>query len=271
MVTIEEIRKIAQPPEKMQEEFQNFPYIGRILRRISPHFTKFFVEHNITPNQVTDLSILLVIVGGFLFVFGDYYLMLIGCVFYLFWLLFDYVDGEIARVTNLETIGGHYLEGVHHSFECCFFAFFGIGLFKMLGNIAFAFFGFTVSLFIGMGKCFVFSRTLALLRMPPSNETKHRKEKQYTKYVNPLRKKQFVIKTVYRLYVRIRRFFLFNYIHLIIICILIFELLLPIKIICVIYGIPLTILSAYFFFCGFGWIFRESIGGITNYIYLTKD
>lgn len=43
------------------------------------------------------------------------------------------------------------------------------------------------------------------------------------------------------------------------ICILILELFCPIKLICVIYGIPLTILSVYFFFCEFGWIFRASI------------
>jgi len=78
----------------------------RALRKISPYFTKFFVEHNVTANQVTALSILFVIIGSSLFVFGNYYLMLVGCVFYLFWLLFDFVDGEIARVTDLKTVGG---------------------------------------------------------------------------------------------------------------------------------------------------------------------
>lgn len=265
MVTIQEIREIAQPPEKMRQEIKDYPLIGHLLRRISPYFTKLFVEHNITPNKVTALSILFVIVGGLLFVFGDYYLMLIGCVFYLFWLLFDRVDGEVARVANLKTVGGLYLEGIHHSLDCCFFAFFGIGLYKMLGSIAFAFFGFIVALFLSIGKCFMFSREIAM-----KEGTK--KEKRYAKFVNPLRKKRSVTGTIYRsVYIKIRYFFHFGYIHLILICILIFELLSPIKTICVIYGMPLTVLSVYFLFCGFGWIFRASIGGITNYIYLMKD
>jgi len=265
LVTIGDIRKIAQPPEKMRQEIKDYPFIGHLLRRISPYFTKFFVEHNITPNQVTALSILFVIVGSLLFVFGDYYLMLIGCVFYLFWLLLDRVDGEIARVTNLKTIGGLYLENVHHSLDCCFFAFFGIGLYKMLGSIAFVYFGFTFALFLSIGECFMFSRVIA-------RKEGIEKGKRYAKYVNPLRKKRSLIGTIYRsIYVKIRYLFHFSYIHMILICILTFELLSPIKSICVIYGIPLTVLSAYFFFCGFGWIFRVSIGGITNYVYLMKD
>jgi phosphatidylglycerophosphate synthase len=264
LVTIEEIRKIAQPPEKMREEIKDYPFISPLFRRVSPYFTKFFVEHNVTANQVTALSILFAIAGDLLFVFGDYYLMLIGCVFCLFWQLLDFVDGEIARVTNLKTIGGLYLENVHHSFDSCFFAFFGIGLYKMLGNMAFAYFGFTITLFLCLGKCFMFSREIA-------RKEGIKKEKRYAKYVNPLRKKRSLIGTIYRsIYIKIRYLFHFSYIYPILTCILVFELLSPIKSICVIYGIPLTVLSAYFFFCGFGWIFRVSIGGITNYVYLMK-
>jgi len=185
--------------------------------------------------------------------------------FYLFWQLLDFVDGEIARVTNSRTTGGLYLENVHHSFDSCFFAFFGIGLYKMLGSIAFAYFGFTVTLFLCLGKCFMFSRVIAMKECI-------KKEKRYAKFVNPLRKSRSVIGTIYRIiYIKIRYLFHFSYIHLILICILVFELLSPIKTICVIYGMPLTVLSLYFLFCGFGWIFRASIAGITNYIYLVKD
>jgi phosphatidylglycerophosphate synthase len=265
LVTIDEIRKIAQPPEKMRQEIKDYPYVSPFFRRISPYFTKFFVEHNVTANQVTALSILFVIVGGLLFVFGDYYLMLIGCLFYLLWQLLDFVDGEIARVTNLKTIGGLYLENVHHSFDSCFFAFFGIGLYKMLGSIAFAYFGFVITLFLYLGKCFMFSRVIAM-------KEGIQKEKRYAKYVNPLRKRRSFIGTIYRsVYIKIRYLFHFSYIYPILMCILVFELLLPTKLAFVVFNIPLTVLSAYFFFCGFAWIFRVSVASITNYVYLMKD
>jgi phosphatidylglycerophosphate synthase len=264
-VTIEEIRRIGQPLEKMREMVKNYPYVGPAFRKISPYFTRFFIERNVTANQVSALSILLVIVGGLLFTFGDYYLMLIGCVFYIFWLLFDRVDGEIARVTNSETIRGLYLEGVAHSFDSCFFAFFGIGLHKMLGSMIFLFFGFTVALFLYIGKCFMYSREAA-------RKEGIRKKKRYAEYVNPLRKKRSFTGTIYRsIYVKVRYFFHFDYIYFILICILLFELLSPVKLICTIWRIPLTVLSAYFFFSGFGWIFRASIGGVTNYVYLVRD
>jgi len=265
LVTIEEIRKIAQPLGKMQEENKDYPYVSHFFRRISPYFTRFFVEHGITANQVTALSIVFAIIGGFLFLYSGYYSMLIGCVFYLFWEFLDFVDGEVARVTNSETTGGSYLENVHHSLDSCFFAFFGIGLYKMLGSITFAFFGLIVALFLSIGKCFMFSREIAM-------KTSIKKENRHVKYVNPLRKNQSFAGSIYRsIYIKIRYFFHFNYIYPILICILVFDLVSPINLICVVYGIPLTILSAYFFFCGIGWIFRASIGGITNYIYLMKD
>ena len=81
MVTIEEIRDIAQSPEKMRQEIKDYPYVNPLFRRISPYFTKFFVEHNMSANQISAVSIVFSIVGGLLFMFGDYYLMLIGCLF----------------------------------------------------------------------------------------------------------------------------------------------------------------------------------------------
>ena len=265
MVTIEKIREIAQPPKKMRQEIKDYPYVSPLFRRISPYFTKFFVEHNMSANQITAVSIVFSIVGGLLFMFGDYYLMLIGCLFYLFWQLLDFVDGEMARVTHSKTTGGLYLENVHHSFDSCFFAFFGIGLYKMLGNIVFAYFGFMVTLFLCLGKCFMFSRVIAM-------KEHIKKEKRYAKYVNPLRKSRSVIGTIYRsIYIKIRYLFHFSYIYPILTCILVFELISPIKSLFVVYSIPLTFLSTYFFFCGFAWIFRVSVAGITNYVYLMKD
>lgn len=151
MVTVEEIKKIGQwgAREHMLEEARTFPYAGHVLRRISPYFTKFFIEHNVRANQVSSCSIILGIVGNLMFIFGDYYLMLIGCILYQFWNILDLVDGEIARVTNAKTLGGKYLETINMAItECGFIACLGVGLSKILDNGNFIFWGLIFALFI---------------------------------------------------------------------------------------------------------------------------
>jgi len=253
LVTIDEIRQIGQPPEKMRD----LNAYERALRKISPHFTKFFVEHNVTANQVTALSILFVIIGSFLFVFGNYYLMLIGCVFYLFWLLFDFVDGEIARVTDLKTVGGAYLENVHHILFSCFLAGLGVGLHKKLENIIYVFFGFTFALCIFL--LHSFNRSRKDLRKEDS-------------YVFPLMKKRSITGGIYRsIYRKFRLLFVHIYTPPIMIGLLIFELLSPIKFSYTTHGVTLNVLSTYFFLYGFDWTARTIISAITNYKYLMKD
>ena len=98
-------------------------------------------------------------VGGLLFVFGDYYSMLIGCiVFYQLWNLFDCVDGEVARVTGNMSLGGRYLEGIHNAIiESGFMACFGVGIFRMSGIIV----CFYLSFIFALSMCLVnnFNRT----------------------------------------------------------------------------------------------------------------
>ena len=258
LVTIDEIRKIGQPPEKMRKN----SYV-RTVRKVSPYFTKFFVEHQISANQVSSFSTLFGIVGGLLFSFGNYYLMLIGCVFYQFRHLFDCVDGEVARVTNTKSIGGLYLEGIHDSIvESCFLACFGIGLYKMRESTVFVFFGFTFALLVCLVHVFNKSRKLV-------GKEFGKKERPY---VFPLMKKQSVAGRIYRsVYRKVRLLFLFKHAHLILVAVIVFELVFPIKLSYVIYGVTLTCLSAYCFLYGFDWMARAIISSITNYRYLMRD
>ena len=244
----------------MQEEFKNYPFMGHVLRRISPYFTKFFVEHNITANKITTLSILYGIIGGLLFLSGNYFMMLIGCVFYSFWNLFDCVDGEVARVTNVKTYGGAYLEGIHDPIiESCCLACFGIGLHRALENTVFVFFGFTFALCICLVEVFNKSRRLV--------ESKLGKKKE--SYVFPLMKKKSVTGRIYRsVYRKVRLLFLFPHAYLVLVCILIFEIFSPIKLSYTIHRVTLNILSTYFLLYGFDWTARTIISSVTNYTYL---
>jgi phosphatidylglycerophosphate synthase len=256
LVTIDDIRRIGQPPEKMRKNL----YV-RFLRKISPYFTRFFVEHKISANQVSFFSVLLGIVGDPLFVFGNYPLMLLGCVFFQFHHLFDCVDGEIARVTDDITLGGHYLEGIHNAvLESGFMACFGIGLFKMLGSTAFLYLGFIFALSTSLLHHFNRTRKWVIEGLGKKKE-----------YVFPLMRKQSILGRIHKsIYGKVRLLFLFHNAYLILASILLFEMLSPIKLSYTIYGLPLSPLSLYFLLYGIDWLTRTVISSATNYRYLMR-
>lgn len=255
MVTIDEIRRIGQPPEKIREENS----YGCVLRKVSPYLVKFFVEHNISANQISLFGILLGVIGSFLFVFGNPYLMLIGCLLNQLRHLFDRVDGEVARVTNSKTVGGAYLERIQGTIVNTFlFVYLGIGLYMMLGNIVFILFGFTFALFASLGGNISKSGELVMEKF---NEKP---------YVSSLAKKHCTTGRIYRIERKTRTFFMGATVYLVLAGIVIFELVSPIKLSCTIHGVTLTVLSAYFFLCGFESIARTIIPGITLYRYFMR-
>ena len=246
----------------MAEEARIYPYMGHVLRKITPYFTKFFIESRVSANQVSLFSILFGVVGGFSLVSGDYYLMLVGCiVFYQLWNLFDCVDGEVARVTKDMSLGGRYLEGIHNPIiESGFVACFGIGLFRMLGGMIFLYSGFIFALSI----CLLhdFNRTRKWITVSLG-----RKEV----YVSPLMGKVSIIGRFYRgLYRKVRLLFLLPNSWLILAGILVFQMLFPIKISYTLHGVTLNLLSAYFLLYGFDWLIRTVVSGATNYRYLMR-
>lgn len=264
LVTIDEIRRIAQLDhhEKMLEEARNQPYVGHILRKVSPYFTKFFIEHNVSANQVSLISLLFGAVGGLLFVFGNHYLMLIGCIVFLqLWNLLDCVDGEVARVTNDLSLGGQYLEEIHNPIvEPSFVACFGIGLYGMLGNMIFVYLSFV----FGVSICLVHGFNRARRWIVEGLE------KEDT-YVFPLMKKGSFAGRSYRgLYRKVRLLFLLVNGYLILTGILVLELVSPIKVSYAVYGVTLNLLSAYFFLYGFDWLVRTIVSAAANYRYLMR-
>jgi len=264
LVTIDEIKQIAQlnHNEKMLEEARNYPYVGHVLRRVSPYLTKLFVESKVSANQVTSLSILFGIAGDLSFVFGNYSLMALGCiVFHQLWNLFDCVDGEVARVTTDITLGGRFLESVHNPIiQPGFMACFGVGLFRISDNIIFLYFGFIFALSVSLFYSFRRSRQLV-------TESIGREDL----YRSPWLKRQSLAGRFYRsLYSKISLLFLLPNTYLIIAGILVFERFSPVEFSYLLYGVTLDVLSAYFFLCGFYWLVRTIVSGATNYRYLGR-
>jgi phosphatidylglycerophosphate synthase len=254
MVTIKEIKERGQlsAGEHIKEEKGNYPYVGYVLRRVSPYFTKFFVEHNISANQVSALSILLGIAANVTFIFGDYYLMLLGCIIYNFWAIFDLVDGEIARVTNAKTAGGKYVETINEPItECGFILCLGIGLSKILNNQTLIFLGLFFALSFGLLSAFARTRdTLMAQRFQTQEENINVKEKSKIK----------------KIYKKARVVFLTGNAYLILIGIIIIELFSQFSF--QFFGQNFDILSLYFLAYGLIWVVRMIVSSVTNYVQL---
>ena len=263
MVTVDEIKRLGQlsAEEHMEEERRNYPYVAYVLRKISPYFTKFFIDHNVTANQVSALSILTGIAANTTFIFGNYYLMLIGCFLYQLWNIFDLVDGEIARVTDLKTAGGKYLESINEPItECGLILSLGIGLSKILNDKTLVFWGLFFTLCYALLYGFARTRDMMMERFRIQEEIA---KPEKTQTLSP----KLHIKKLYK---KARLLFVVFNGYLILTFLTIFQLLLPNNAYLTYFGLKLSILSAYFFLYGIIWTVKMIITSVTNYKSLIK-
>ena len=258
MVTVDEIKRLGQlsAKEHIEEEKWNYPYVGYVLRKISPYFTKFLLQYGITANQVSASSILTGIAANITFIFGNYYLMLLGCFLYQLWNIFDLVDGEIARVTGVKTKAGKYLETISGPItECGFISSLGIGLSKILNDKTFIFLGLFFAL------CYALLHTFARTRdmMIDSFQTKETKRIEFQRmpFVNGLYKKARLLFVVVNGY-------------MVLTAIVIIQLLFMKESYMTFLGLKLNSLSVYFLLYGLLWVVRMTISAVTNYKYLIK-
>lgn len=88
-------------------------YTTHALRYISRPISKILIKHtNITPNQITLFSFLLGITSGIFLLQGGFQSQFLGGVFAMLYILFDLMDGEIARVKNLSSSLGKWFDAV---------------------------------------------------------------------------------------------------------------------------------------------------------------
>ncbi|RKX92290.1 MAG: hypothetical protein DRP84_10265 [Spirochaetes bacterium] len=139
---IRELRKICQK-EKFENETGNLWFEWNFKRRESIYFTKLLLKIGISANQATLLSLLFALIGGFFLVFTDVKSLILSAVFLYLYLIFDCVDGEIARYTKTSSkLGSHldFMVGtfVHpYAFICMTF-----GAYNALHDISIFAFGF---------------------------------------------------------------------------------------------------------------------------------
>lgn len=83
-----------------------------ILRPIAFIFVKLLYPTNVTPNQVSLMSIIVGVISGFFFSRGDLTSFIIAGSLYFFCLVLDCVDGMIARLKKNGTAVGRIIDGV---------------------------------------------------------------------------------------------------------------------------------------------------------------
>jgi len=79
-------------------------------RSISIYFTKIFILLGIKPNHVTFLSVLLGLASAFFLSFNNRLFVISAGVIFLFALLGDHCDGELARYYKIQSYTGRYAD-----------------------------------------------------------------------------------------------------------------------------------------------------------------
>lgn len=86
-------------------------FLARNLnRRVSRFISTGLVLTPVTPNQITLAGASIGLIGAFLLSWAGYWPKLIGSLLFLFCIIVDGVDGEIARLKLQATSFGHYLD-----------------------------------------------------------------------------------------------------------------------------------------------------------------
>ena len=108
--SIKELKKICQNSKTETMDW----YSNIFYRNISIYVTKLLLHTSITANNVTLFTIVLGLAAGIMFSFGTYLHILAGALLLQLWLIFDCVDGEIARYRRTAGICGKYIESLDH-------------------------------------------------------------------------------------------------------------------------------------------------------------
>lgn len=104
-------------------------------RRISRFFSRKLVRTGITPNQVTLIGVSIGLTGALLLSLANYWAHLVGAMLFVFCVIVDGVDGEVARLKLMESRFGHYLDiTTDNLVHVAVFAGIAFGLYNDSGN-----------------------------------------------------------------------------------------------------------------------------------------
>lgn len=101
--------KQTRPPSEYENASSHY-----IFTPISRVFTHIFVRTRATPNQITFIWGILLILSSIALFFGDRYISILGGIGWVIGYALDYTDGDIARYRNMRSARGGYIDLVNH-------------------------------------------------------------------------------------------------------------------------------------------------------------
>jgi len=100
------------PEEKRQNDRQSHLWAHLAIRPLSFYITPFFVNRGISANVVTGVG-LIVLLSAFAALLATPWnagLLVVGAVLINIWYLLDFVDGNVARYSNLDSTFGAFFD-----------------------------------------------------------------------------------------------------------------------------------------------------------------
>ncbi|MEE9190920.1 MAG: NTP transferase domain-containing protein [Candidatus Neomarinimicrobiota bacterium] len=92
-------------------------------RPISTRISKFLVNYNISPNQISIFSFVLSVIAAGLFALGNYWFLALGGIIAQFASVIDGSDGEVARLKYLSSDYGGWFDAVLDRYADAFLLF----------------------------------------------------------------------------------------------------------------------------------------------------
>lgn len=107
-------------------------------RHISRAMSKRLAHRNVTPNQITLTGMSIGLLGAYLLSLPGYWPKLAGSFLFVFCVIVDGVDGEVARLKAGESLFGHYLDiTTDNIVHAAIFLGIAFGLYRDSGNAAY--------------------------------------------------------------------------------------------------------------------------------------
>jgi 1L-myo-inositol 1-phosphate cytidylyltransferase / CDP-L-myo-inositol myo-inositolphosphotransferase len=109
--------------DSMRGKSNDGPVSQWLNRPISIQISKYLVDFDITPNQISFVSFLLSVLAAGLFAMGNYWLLALGGIIAQFASIIDGSDGEIARLKYLSSDYGGWFDAVLDRYADAFLLF----------------------------------------------------------------------------------------------------------------------------------------------------
>ena len=88
-------------------------WVFTVVRPLSNLLTWLFLKLRLSANQATFISTIVGLLGAVIVIFSESSIStIIGLIVLNFWIVFDCIDGNIARTTHTSSKLGMYLDGI---------------------------------------------------------------------------------------------------------------------------------------------------------------